>query len=198
MKNSKSDRRSERTRRSLEDALVALFLEKRYTDISVQDILDRANVGRSTFYEHYWDKDDLLGSELERMVDLLSGHTFTAAPTVPALIPALALFRHVQDQQHLYQALLRGRGLEICVQTLQLKLSILVEERLCNLFSGYTQDEQLIAATASCVAGAFMALLQWWLSTDMALEPERLDALYQQLMVSGIGGLRQQAPEVEP
>src|SRR5262245_4849375 len=71
MKSTKSDRRSERSRRLLGDALVSLLAQGRYVDLTVQDILDRAGVGRSTFYAHYWDKDDLLASELERVIGVL-------------------------------------------------------------------------------------------------------------------------------
>jgi AcrR family transcriptional regulator len=65
----KADRRIQRTRRLLQDALVGLILEKGYEAITVQDILDRANVGRSTFYEHFYDKDDLLLSSFEFLRD---------------------------------------------------------------------------------------------------------------------------------
>src|SRR5437867_644732 len=53
------DRRVRRTTRALIEALVALVLEKRYDAITIQDLLDRADVGRSTFYAHYRGKDDL-------------------------------------------------------------------------------------------------------------------------------------------
>lgn len=66
MKNTKADRRSQRTRQLLSSALVDLMLQKRYDEITVQNIIDRANVGRSTFYAHYLDKDDLLVSDFCR------------------------------------------------------------------------------------------------------------------------------------
>src|SRR5947208_3389919 len=55
----KGDPRVRRTRDALGDALVALMQEKEFASIRVQDVLDRAGVGRSTFYEHFKDKDDL-------------------------------------------------------------------------------------------------------------------------------------------
>ena len=57
-----TDRRVHRTRRLLHKALMSLILEKKYEFITVQEVLDRADVGRSTFYMHFQDKDDLLFS----------------------------------------------------------------------------------------------------------------------------------------
>jgi AcrR family transcriptional regulator len=66
MANPKKDRRSQRTKRILVEALASLIQEKRYELITVQNIIDRADVGRSTFYEHYRDKEDLMASMLAR------------------------------------------------------------------------------------------------------------------------------------
>jgi AcrR family transcriptional regulator len=60
MEPEKKDRRTRRTRQLLRSALLSLLKEKRYDEISVQDIIERADVARSTFYMHYVDKDDLL------------------------------------------------------------------------------------------------------------------------------------------
>jgi AcrR family transcriptional regulator len=57
-----TDRRVQRTRRLLHKAFMSLILEKKYESITVQEILDRADVGRSTFYMHFRDKDELLVS----------------------------------------------------------------------------------------------------------------------------------------
>src|SRR5215212_4388 len=106
MKSNKGDRRSQRTRQLLSAALLALMLEKRYDAITVQDIIDRANVGRATFYAHYFDKEDLLMSDITRVLDELSGHVVAGAPGTPRPLPRLtAFFRHVQEHQTLYQAL---------------------------------------------------------------------------------------------
>src|SRR5258708_5227750 len=62
------DRRVQKTRKFLHDALVSLIHEKSYETISVKEILDRANVGRSTFYMHFRDKDELLVSGMHDML----------------------------------------------------------------------------------------------------------------------------------
>ena len=71
MTQQRQDRRSQRTQQALMDALIALLAVKRYDEISINDIIDRANVGRSTFYAHYQAKDDLLKSGFERVLDML-------------------------------------------------------------------------------------------------------------------------------
>src|SRR5512147_2280747 len=78
----KIDRRIQRTRQSLRTALLALIKEKGYDAISIEDITERANVGRATFYLHYKDKEDLLLEEFSEManekVQVLSEVPFSA------------------------------------------------------------------------------------------------------------------------
>jgi AcrR family transcriptional regulator len=194
MKTQKTDRRSMRTQRLLGEALIALLLEKRYDDITVQDILDRANIGRSTFYEHYWDKEDLLTSEIERVIDLLDQQIATPSQHPAIFLPSLALFQHVREQQRLYRALLRGqgiqallqvKGIQMVTQAFQDLLRTRVETRLRGEGEKEGSDE-LLAAVASYVVGAFMTLMQWWLEMEMAWSPERMDALFLDLVLPGV------------
>jgi AcrR family transcriptional regulator len=198
MKTQKTDRRSLRTRRLLGEALIALLLEKRYEDITVQDILERANIGRSTFYEHYWDKEDLLTSEIERVIDVLDHRLSASQQHAADLIPSLALFQHVQEQQRLFQAFLRGQGFRetlnrgqgfrAVTQAFQDLLRQRVEQRLREQSKQEGSDE-LLAAVAAYVAGAFMTLMQWWLETELAWSPERMDALFRDLVLPGVNHL---------
>jgi AcrR family transcriptional regulator len=74
MDQQRQDRRSRRTQQALMEALLELLAVKNYDEISINDIVERANVGRSTFYAHYQDKDDLLRNGFERALDLLIQH----------------------------------------------------------------------------------------------------------------------------
>lgn len=192
MKEKKTDRRSLRTQRLLGQALVALLLEKkRYDDITIQDILERADIGRSTFYEHFWDKEDLMCSQIEGVIDHLdqhiehSEHTEIAGQHRTDLLPSLALFQHVYEQHRLYQALLRGQGIEIVTHAFQKHLRIRIETRIRAVKGKEIADDQL-AAVSAYIAGAFMTLLQWWLETEMAWPPERIDTLFRDLVLPGI------------
>ena len=207
MKTQKTDRRSLRTRQMLGEALIALLLEKRYDDITVQDILERANIGRSTFYEHYWDKEDLLTSEIERVIDVLDQRMARSSEHAADFLPSLALFQHVQEQQRLFQALLRGQGirqallrgqgLQVVTQAFQDLLCRRVEQRLREQSQREMPDE-LLAVLASYIAGAFMTLMQWWLETELAWSPERTDALFRELVLPGVDQLLNQAPQAVP
>ncbi len=185
MKMQKKDRRSQRTQRILGDALVALMFEKRYDDITIQDILDRANIGRSTFYEHYWDKRDLLTSEIERVIDLLGQRIETPPQDASVFIPSLALFQHVREQHRLFQALLRGQGIESITRAFQDRLQARVEAGL-RREGKEGESSELLAAVASYIVGAFMSLMRWWLATEMTWSPERMDTLFRDLVLPGV------------
>ena len=195
MKSHKTDRRSVRTQGLLGEALITLLREKRYDDITIQDILNRANVGRSTFYEHYWDKEDLLTSEIERVIDILDQRLATPQQPTSVFIPSLALFQHVREQQHLFQALLRGQGLrqallqgqsiQLVIQAFQELLRARVEQHL-RAEGRQEIPGDLLAALSAYIAGAFMALMQWWLETEMNWSPEQMDTLFRELVLPGV------------
>ena len=109
MKQQKQDRRSQRTYQLVNTALMELLMERRYETITVQDILDRANIGRSTFYAHYFDKGDVLESIAEQMLASFSQQV-QQTEAGHGIIPSLELFRNVQQQHNLIQAVLRGHG----------------------------------------------------------------------------------------
>ena len=184
----KLDRRSDRTRQALNQALIALMLEKSYASISVQDIVERANVGRSTFYAHYQHKDDLLSSQLRRLIEELSRDG--NAENQQTLLPSLALFQHVRSHYSLYKAVvIWGPGLEFALKTLQLFMSKRIEEQLEKLLAVASQQKPsptLLTVVSNYVAGTFLILLNWWLENGMVHSPEYMDNLFRQLVMPGV------------
>src|SRR6266849_6669114 len=109
------DRRVARTRAMLQRALNALTLKKGYEAITIEDICEAANVGRSTFYAHYTGKDDLRRSGLENLRSLLVDRqrdALAAAGDIRdrSLGFSLTMFEHARDHLELYRALVGGRG----------------------------------------------------------------------------------------
>ncbi|MGA8029507.1 MAG: TetR/AcrR family transcriptional regulator, partial [Bryobacteraceae bacterium] len=101
----KTDRRILRTRDTLGDALFALMKEKSFDDISVQEVLDRAGVGRSTFYTHYRDKEDLLLSDLEDFFEIFSKALTRHGASTRRLAPVRELCTHMREAREFYTAL---------------------------------------------------------------------------------------------
>jgi AcrR family transcriptional regulator len=176
----KNDRRSQRTRHLLGEALVTLIREKDYSTITVSDIVERANVGRSTFYAHYEDKDALLVSQLERVIDVLSQRI----PNTDELpyFPSLGLFRHVGEQYELYKMLVWTPGIDVLIKQMRRSLSERVEEGLAK--SGRHFDVPL-PILANFIVGSFLTLLQWWLENKRIQSPDQMDEIFRKLALSG-------------
>lgn len=186
MKNPKEDRRVRRTRKLLSDALVALILEKRYDSITVQDIVDRANVGRSTFYAHYYDKEDLLLSEFKWLLDELGRHIEYRDEGGHQILPSLELFRHIQEHHHLYEALVWGRGVDLLFKTGHDHMSRSIEEQIRQILTDEQKPAVPLSVLSNYVAGALLTLLKWWLDNKMPYSPECMDEMFQQLVMPGV------------
>jgi len=189
MKNAKEDRRTKRTRQLLGDALVELMLEKRFDDITIQDILDRADIGRSTFYAHYTDKEHLLMSQIESLIHQLDEYTTKKGYLHNGLLPSLELFRHVQQQRRLMQAFVWGRGAEMLTRNFQGQVSKVIEQNLLSLTGDQVDFSVPLPVVANFVASTFLMLLRWWFDDDMRHTPEQMDEMFQKLVMPGIHGL---------
>jgi AcrR family transcriptional regulator len=179
--NNKHDRRSQRTRHLLSAAFVELLKEKGYSAITVSDIIERANIGRSTFYSHYRNKDDLFVGELDRVIELLS-HRIPNQEETP-FFPSLGLFRHVGEEYELYKALLWGPGIDLLIKHLQKSLSKRIEQGLQENGREFNIPLPILA---SFVAGSFLTILKWWLENKMIYSPEEMDVMFRKLTMQGI------------
>src|SRR5688500_10053452 len=101
------DRRVRRTTDALVDALIHLVVEKGYDAVTVQDLLDHADIGRSTFYAHYRGKDDLLTKSFERLLAMLDHSLDRDRPPSLRVAPVRELFRHVREFGHFRRAVER-------------------------------------------------------------------------------------------
>jgi len=161
----KTDRRVNRTRRILLHALSELMLEKRYNDITVQDIIDRADVGRSTFYAHFQDKEDLAVSNLIHMLDMLAGALETGQSQ--GFLPGPELFDHIRENYPLFRAMTSGHGLDLFFQKGQEYWSTRVADRLKALLPPGRAPRVPIPILAHHVSGTFVNLLKWWVDNKM-------------------------------
>lgn len=196
MRNTKADRRSQRTRQLLSTALIEVMLEKRYDEITVQDIIDRANVGRSTFYAHFLDKEDLLVSQLTRVLDALTeqnGPFVAGELTPPSLVP---FFEHVQEHHRLYVALARGGGIEMLYKKGQERMRQNIEQHLRAVIPAEQIAAVPLQLIATHVAGAILTMLTWWLDQGIPYTPEQMDTMFQRLVLPGVQATLQGSTEL--
>ena len=185
MANQKTDRRVQRTRQLLHEALISLILEKGYDRLTVQDIVDQANVGRSTFYDHFKDKDDLLVSDLKAFQqhldqddgDGLGGNS---------LLSGLHVFQHAQENYRLYKALLGGDGINLILRTSQEQLGIEVLQRIEGILAGHELNTVPPIILANHLSTSLLSLLTWWLDNEMPYTPEEMEGIYQQMVKPGV------------
>jgi AcrR family transcriptional regulator len=184
-----TDRRVRRTRQLLRDALMELTLERGYDRVTVQDILDKADVGRSTFYAHYRDKDDLLVSEFEALHPSLSfrpsGTDEGPAGTVGFLEPLRGAFRDAEADRRRYKAFVGRQGSDAVRRLLPEPLSNMVGEHIRAQFPEWQGDDQRLAAVARYIVSAFLGTLTWWLDTDAPFTGDEIFTICRSLAVEG-------------
>jgi AcrR family transcriptional regulator len=173
------DRRVRRTRDTLHQSLVALILEKGYERITVQDILDRADVGRSTFYTHYQGKDDLLLSGFDELRSAFAAEARTAPDEL--LRPMRALFRHVDENRALHRALVGRR--ELAIRPLRTDLADVLTE---HLRPHLRIDERELDRTVAFVISGLTGLVGWWLDTGAPFTADEMYQRFRELAMHGI------------
>jgi AcrR family transcriptional regulator len=178
-----TDRRIRRTRRILHDALLTLVLEKGYEHTTVQDILDRADVGRSTFYAHYRDKDALLLSSFEELGEQLQAE-LGPAPTSDPARPAEVLFSHAYEYRHIYRALCGRQGGTVVHRHLHRLIGDLLRAHLDSPGDG-ADDGADVEVAAEFYTSAALGLLVWWIDHDFRHGPAWLATTYRKLAEGG-------------
>jgi AcrR family transcriptional regulator len=180
--NKTNDRRSARTQRSLSEALVELIKEKRFDDITVQNVIDRADVGRSTFYSHFRDKEDLFQKDWERFLDGFAQHIDWEKAGRGPFVPVVYLFNHLQEYQHFYQSLVRSRKTDAVFKSGISHLSQEIETALTARLRNKPAPSIPVPILANYLASELFALLSWWLDHKMPHSPERMDEIFHELV----------------
>ena len=173
----------------LRDALLALIVEKGYDDLSVQDITEKADLRRATFYLHYTDKNELLEAvlreifdelvkELEPLIqsDALGGKTQVETFAV--------MYRHIAANSRLYRIILGGQGGAATTRGIRAYLTGHTLAMLKKLPAA--QVSMPVDVLANYMAGAELSLMTWWLESDQPYPVEDMAAMTQQLILRGV------------
>lgn len=193
MKNEKTDKRVERTQQALHTALLELMMEYGYEKLSVQQILDRASVGRATFYLHYRSKEDLLRTSLDGLREHLAGDWHSTskgkAQSSAPLGFSLAFFQHVDSHRKLYRAIVGRESGAIVDKKMRRLLADLVREDLGSPGHRVRVGSEADLA-AQYVAGALMAIVTWWLDRNIKLSAQEIDNTFRQMTLPALQAVR--------
>jgi AcrR family transcriptional regulator len=181
----KLDSRVRRTRNALGDALIALMQERPFDDIKVQDILDRAQIGRSTFYAHYRDKDDLFLSDVEDFLELMSNQLLREKEVSTRIVPVRELLAHFADMRPLLNALTEANKMRDFVELGQGYFARAIDRRLADLPETRGLEPKQRAAMSQAFAGAFLSMATWWITQPSPSTPAEMDEMFHQMVWSG-------------
>jgi AcrR family transcriptional regulator len=199
----KVDRRVLRTRLALRAALVALIQEKGYDALSVEEITQRANLGRATFYLHYKDKDDILLEEFSEKVSdqvrLISQIPATFWPPNQVaqnpddkdnlILPMLLIFKHAAENAEFYRVMLRGESSKRIADRINKIVVASYNEVIGAKFvnkPALIYQEVPLDLLAVYFSGALLSCLAWWLEQTPAPSPEMMTLIFQNLYIPGV------------
>lgn len=186
----KIDRRVERTRELLQKALMELIAERGYDSITIQDIVDRANLGRTTFYLHYNSKDELFMSCHEAIISefhLGLLHPLTREELLSPQIPPqmTSAYRHLEEGRALLYPIFQGKDSQLILRQIRDRSAREIE---VNLRAVFVETESAIPfeILANYLVGAQIALMQWWLEKRRSHSAESLAQTFHRLQRAAI------------
>jgi AcrR family transcriptional regulator len=182
----KIDMRVRRTRERLGDALVELIQKKPFDTITVQDVLNRADVSRSTFYTHYRDKNDLFLSDVDDFFEGMATVLSRRNDSSKRIAPVCELFAHVAEWRPFWAALVSSGRVHDVVELGQGHFALGIEQRLAELPRTREIPAKQRGAMASALAGALLSLLSWWVHHGLRESPAHMDELYHRLAWTGL------------
>ncbi|GCE28899.1 TetR family transcriptional regulator [Dictyobacter alpinus] len=184
------DRRVQRTRKLLEQALLELIAEQDYDSITVRQITDRANMGRATFYLHFTDKEHLLLTTVQVLQkdlaqrlqplnrqDLLSEENMLGEK----------IFQHVAHYQDLYRVLLGERGAAVVRQRLMEAMTQAAEHYVVHALLEITPEPAIPTSfLASFLSSTTYTAIKWWLDQPQQPPPAEMGRLIRKLTTPGM------------
>lgn len=171
------DRRSRRTRERLSWSLVDAVIEKGFDKASVQDIAERAHVGRSTFYAHFEDKDDAFLQHFMGFMESI-GQQLTWKEGAPRL-PLRGLFEHLGQMRPLYEEMVKAHRWD---PTLKVGKAVLAQTFARRLEEDGAASEVPLPLLAEHIAGTLTNLISWWLAHHQPCSPREMEDYFHRLL----------------
>ncbi len=185
MTNKEEDRRVVKTRQVIQDALFSLMQEKPYHKITIQHVIDRANVGRSTFYSHYETKEDLLLNCIEHLLEMLNRYLINYLERKEdgvRLLPVTELFDHIKENIKMMKGLMKTDSSNLFFDKVKAYWNKSIEEYLTAKLPAGAKPPMPIEILTDHITSTLINLMKWWISNKMPYSSRQMDEYYQQLI----------------
>jgi len=183
----KNDRRVRRTRERLQDTLLEMLCEQSYDSITVKGIVDRANVGRTTFYEHYNGKEDLFLHCHETIV--IGFHQIHSQPDAllssEAPSEIISVYQNLIEKREMLLPLFQSQDGAMILRRIRDASARKVEERLRATYP-YSESSIPLDMLAGYLVGAQITLMQWWLENRQPYSIDELAQTFHRLQQAAI------------
>lgn len=196
----KVDRRVRKTRKALREAMQVLMSEKGYDQVTIGELTERADIGRTTFYLHYSAKQDLLLEQFDellgQLVKQLSQVPLSSWTQQGGVLPVeefpgrpiCMIFQHAADNEEIYRLVLHGEGVDQASQRLQEMMTKAVTSFLDPKLGDGSEKFSLpipVELFGNYFAGALLAMIKWWLDEDIPYTSEEMEAIFFQMFLPG-------------
>jgi AcrR family transcriptional regulator len=167
--------------------LFGLTREKAYGAIAVKDILDRADVGRSTFYTHFEDKDDLLASGVRQLLESVRARPRAGSPAEQLVGFSRPILEHIDGHRRGEGPPVTPTARRVMHDRLRDTLADMLEEDLAGL--SRRRPQLPLRLVAQHLASTFVLVLDTWVERDSGLTPAEVDARFRALVLPVIATL---------
>ncbi len=175
MTEEKTDRRFNKTENAINSAFIELIRTKRYDKITVQNILDKADIGRTTFYSHYQTKDELLSAVISNIMESLTAVSIDEEP----IIPVAQVLEHIKENQSAIKSLLTSDNADLISNHIKGYWS----EKLAGKFYSEAEKRKIpINLYVNHIITSFIGLTRWWLNNDMPETPRQMEEYWIRLV----------------
>jgi Transcriptional regulator C-terminal region/Bacterial regulatory proteins, tetR family len=173
------DRRIQKTKKALTEALIHLILEKGYEKVTIQNIIDKANVGRSTFYIHYESKEQLLldghnNLDVKMFFDEKDG----------AEISFENLFNHIAENRQLAKAMLGKKGGNMMTEFFKNNIALKINKKFSSQFGKNKSAQKLLIFLSDAAGSAVISLLVSWIEDEMTFTTQEMSLKCQDIVTA--------------
>ncbi len=182
----RKDARVRRTHERLGMALMELIRDRPMDDVTVQEVLDRAGVGRSTFYVHFRDKDDLLFSQFEMFLEMFSTALSVRKDASHRVVPVTEMFEHIGEQKKFYRMMAESGRLNDFFDLAQDYFTRGIERRLKEFKGTAKIPARELRTRSVALAGSLLSLLRWWMDRGLKESPKEMDETFHRMVWQGM------------